>query len=425
MRLVVHSVDHPLGNGLTAITELSVAVSGILLFFSPQRKSVLLIATGVQLINLALQFPEVPNHRLFSGLIGLAFLLVVREWREIQAIPFSQRWQEFCAVIRCCLIAVYGFAVLHKLNYDFLFGNFSCGRVYGSETLAFLGIPSSAVLQLVPWITLSFEAAIPLMLASRRLSWFGSALGFIFHTALIFHPTKHFIDFTCVMFAALIPTLPKPSVRAPARGFFGEFCFGIGIFLVFVFQIIPIKFGPLEPAYVTLWILFSFLSAWLTSALILPRRSPHDNFAPHTALGAALVGLVIFNGLTPYLGIKNKTSWDMYSNLRLEEGVSNHLVIEHSLDLAGETSTFVTIESTNIPELIALTSGGLLIARLELDRLARRATKPHVTYLWKNQRWEITPENLAPDGYQASYLKKKLLWFRPMVALGKPVPCMR
>ncbi len=416
----------PAGREVTALLEISVGICGIFLFFLPKRQPLLALATCVQLLNLATQYPEVPNHRVFTGLLGLAILIFVTPWRTYSKQVDSQRWTEFCAVARYCLVALYGWSVFHKLNIDFLFSNYSCGTVYGTETLSFIGLPiSSALAVALPWITLLSELTIPLLLMSRRFSWWGTILGFLFHTALVFHPTKHFIDFTCIIFAALIATLPKPSSEVPDLSRFAKFWIGIGMASVVTLQLLPIKFNRIDPSYFVLWIIFLFLCAWLAKLASTTRQAPGTVLLPRTAWGITIVLVAVFNGATPYLGIKNKSSWDMYANLRLEEGVSNHLLITHSLDWVGEFRELVAIESSNVSELNTLTRGGLKIARLELDRLARRAVNPRVVYRWKNLPWEISPENLSPDGYQASYLKRKLLWFRPMVAVGNPVPCMR
>ena len=40
-------------------------------------------------------------------------------------------------------------------------------------------------------------------------------------------------------------------------------------------------------------------------------------------------GLYFLNGLSPYLGLKTAQSINMFANLRIEAGVSNHLILSH------------------------------------------------------------------------------------------------
>ena len=45
--------------------------------------------------------------------------------------------------------------------------------------------------------------------------------------------------------------------------------------------------------------------------------------------------LIVLNGVTPVLGLKTRTAWQMYSNIRLEPDASNHVLFGRSLDVMG------------------------------------------------------------------------------------------
>jgi hypothetical protein len=423
LKLVATSNETP----VLALSEIAVGIVGLMLCCSPGRPGLLQIAASLHLLNLAFQLPEVPNHRLFSGFVNLEILVVLAPRRR----SFAERFDEFSATLRCGLATLYGFAVFHKLNVDFLISPTSCGRVYGGETLTFLGAPASLSIAgfelyaAFPWVTLLTEAAICAMLLARRFQRLGFFVGVLFHTALIFHPTKHFIDFTAVVVAALVGSSfgARYELRRDSRLFAALFV-AAGV-LTPLSQLFEGSLLGVHPVYLFLWVLyFSLLGSVLKSASW-QRPSGQSSILPKSAAGWLLVVLVFANGITPYLGVKNKSSWDMYANLRLEEDASNHLVVRHPLNVFGEHSELVDITESNIPALEKLRTGGERLPRLELDRIVRRSPSPSVTFSNRDGVWTITPTELSPDGYRSSAIARKLLWFRPMIAPGEPVPCGR
>ena len=61
--------------------------------------------------------------------------------------------------------------------------------------------------------------------------------------------------------------------------------------------------------------------------------------------------MVVVNGLMPILGLKNRNSWQMYANLRLEADHSNHFLLPPSLDVAGYLADHVAVQQVSDPEL--------------------------------------------------------------------------
>src|SRR5690606_25004079 len=61
--------------------------------------------------------------------------------------------------------------------------------------------------------------------------------------------------------------------------------------------------------------------------------------------------LAALNGLTPYLEVKTAYGWNMYSNLSMVDGKSNHFVFRAGLPLTDEQSDVVEITSSPDPRL--------------------------------------------------------------------------
>eukprot|EP00746_Dinoflagellata_sp_MGD_P141815 gnl/MRDRNA2_/MRDRNA2_74861_c0_seq2.p1 gnl/MRDRNA2_/MRDRNA2_74861_c0~~gnl/MRDRNA2_/MRDRNA2_74861_c0_seq2.p1 ORF type:complete len:277 (+),score=19.44 gnl/MRDRNA2_/MRDRNA2_74861_c0_seq2:3-833(+) len=72
-------------------------------------------------------------------------------------------------------------------------------------------------------------------------------------------------------------------------------------------------------------------------------------------LGPMYIAIVVFglNCMAPYLGIKTHSTWTMFSNLRLENGVSNHFVVPASFQIFDELRDIVYVNSTNFMTLKA------------------------------------------------------------------------
>ena len=129
--------------------------------------------------------------------------------------------------------------------------------------------------------------------------------------------------------------------------------------------------------------------------------------------------LVLLNGLCPWLGIKDRNSWQMYSNLRLEPGASNHWIIPRSLDLLGLQSDTVQVQYVSYGYLNTVW------------------TSPDVEVRWYMLRWHAWQDPAMAISYRRdgvtheaatvaedplltppSWPLRKISWFRPA---GPPV----
>jgi len=68
-------------------------------------------------------------------------------------------------------------------------------------------------------------------------------------------------------------------------------------------------------------------------------------------VGVVTLVLAALNGACPYLGLKTQSTWSLFSNLHVEGGVSNHLLLPASLQPFGYASDCVTVTRTNVPAL--------------------------------------------------------------------------
>jgi hypothetical protein len=136
-----------------------------------------------------------------------------------------------------------------------------------------------------------------------------------------------------------------------------------------------------------------------------------------------MITIVLLNGLCPYLGIKTEMSYSMFSNLRTEQGKSNHFLIRKVLHLDGYADDVVTILHSSDPKMQWYADNGFGITFFELRSYASKHKDISLRYLRSGIRYELTfagddPELATP----IPILQRKLLGFRP-VTLGEQVGC--
>ena len=126
--------------------------------------------------------------------------------------------------------------------------------------------------------------------------------------------------------------------------------------------------------------------------------------------------LVLLNGLGPYLGLKLRSAWQMYSNLRVDDAGSNHFLIPRSLDIGGFLADSVVIVSTSdslLKERYVETGARMPYFALH----AYLAEHPEVAlaYIRSGQYRAIARAGDSPEfSTRPPLLLRKLLTFRPL-----------
>jgi len=132
----------------------------------------------------------------------------------------------------------------------------------------------------------------------------------------------------------------------------------------------------------------------------------------------ALPALVLLNGLNPYLGLRTQLSFSMFSNLRTEGGISNHLFMPRLLSLGHYQEDLVEIVATNDPDVERYREQQLLLPYFEFRRLVSGLDDVVVTYLRGGA--EHTFECVAGRCNDAELAQPhsgfvaRLLYFRPV-----------
>ncbi len=409
------------------VTGAIVASAALATLLRPADSRRLASLAFAQLVDVVVLLPQVANHWLLAGFVNLTWLLAIAHaWRRGGRFP-PQGGPLLEAVRTPLLVGValfYLWAGFWKLNQDYLRPEVSCAVAFWQNLLEqFRWLPDGAGLRrAVIWTTLLAELVAPVLLLVRRTRC-SAALALIgFHTLLGLDAIRRFANFSSMMFALLLLYVP-PAAPARLRGALpvlaGRAWLAGRVAAASYAALVAASLlaGPRAPLYLdgrwVVWLAYAglLLAVVALAAAITPaeRRTP-------ASLRVAWIfpALVFVNGLSPILGIKNRTSWQMYSNLRLEAEASNHFLVPRSLDLLGALADRVVVRDASVRALALYAGSGLDLTWIEFRRLAAAHPEASVTYERGGVSERVERVGDAPALAPPPILLRKLTFFRPL-----------
>jgi len=233
------------------------------------------------------------------------------------------------------------------------------------------------LIQFNPYLTILVEGGIPLLLLFSKTRIIGVLVGVIFHFILGFG----FPQFTLLVYSLYSLFIAEESYQN-YKSYLQTILSKINAKVYFLTKLIKIPKSKkisflLHTGYVILILLllkffitldltssyikgrsgtfiYLFLSlSILFSVLFVIKSNIHLNFKqqikliPKPLFLIILPLLIFINGLLPHIGVKNVQVAAMFSNLRTEEGKTNHLIIPPSFQLFNHLKDLVTIKNTN------------------------------------------------------------------------------
>ncbi len=402
--------------------------------------------------------------------------LKARAWAS--PLRSAELYRTFAPSVRLTVIIFYFFTFFHKLNADFLDPSSSCAVTFIGHITDFFSLPSLPILEsLAIFVTLGVEGLLPIGLALPRLRLPAVLLGAGFHFLLALDIVKMFYNFSAVMVALLwvfVPPaaaaslarvrrcLPRavrgtPVWRSVVRLFFNRFHFLAGYVLTLglCWSQPDLSLGLNIVGFSLLWLALAgtlFVTvgyAWKAvrrsegkeethpAADAAPLRGGKEETYPPTdrrgwtrflfvarragvGVGSSLLLLVpllvLLNGLGPYVGLKLRSAWQMYSNLSVDDAGSNHLLIPRSLDIGGFLADSVVIVSTSDRLLDArYVQTGARMPYFALHAYLAEYPEVELAYIRAGQYREIARAGDSPEFSTRPHpLLRKVLTFRPL-----------
>lgn len=323
------------------------------------------------LVNVWLEAPLLANHWLLHGFVAVIVLL-----GAVRLAPSGHgTMARIAGPLRLLLLAFYVFAAFAKLNEDFFDPAVSCGVFYLQESASSWGL-DALVEQWPRWAergvavaVAGIELAVPVLLLARRTRSAGVLVALGFHYVLAVDRTHQFFDFSSVLVPLFLLFLHPATLDDLVAGLEGRrdalrrrWSSGPELLrlvaLAGVALVVLIASGPgdwpappvLRNVGVVLFLVCG-AGAFVLVATSL-RRSPQTlpELVPAGTAPILLVvpALAVVNGILPYVEVKTAASWNMYSNLAVVDGESNHLLVRAGLPLTDAHARLVeVIESSD------------------------------------------------------------------------------
>ena len=242
----------------------------------------------------------------------------------------------FLTLVQGVTIVTYGAAAFHKLNRDFFDPAYSCAlygldKVFAHYDLLVPGFVGEFALGLAVLVVVA-EASIALLyLAGRRR--LALVIALLFHLPLTLTVAPAFAFVMLVGHAAFFRPVDLANWRDVLTRRWPVLVGGATLITVasLVRGGLPFNDWTMAPREWALWLLL------LTALLVgpsspKPKQAPIDGSARGDRLVAiAVVLLFALHCLSPYLGARFHHTAAMVSNLRIDQGCWNHLIVSESL----------------------------------------------------------------------------------------------
>jgi hypothetical protein len=396
------------GGTALSLTSAVLGVVALALVVRPAR-ALLGLCAALVVVSVWCEAPFLSNHWLLMGFVALAVLVSVFR---------RDAWSSLAPTARWVLLGFYCFAAFAKYNTGFLDPVASCGLFYANQSLGSFGLPTVSHENPLAWLTvvgpIATETSVPILLAFTRTRRIGVLVALCFHTVISLDLDQHFYDFTSVLVVLLCLFLPEETLadlETRAARMSLAFAASVAICVVVVAAAVA---PPFEGTAAVLDVL-PFV-VWLPFAGWLIYRIARGGLAGVpldmrllSPLAGALMAVIIFNGLTPYLELKTAYGFNMYANLSTVAGESNHLVVRRTAHLADVQDTLLTVVRSNGPMLQAYADRGYLLPQRNLlDYLARH---PSTTVVVRDESGVEQTLDVG-DGVRQPLIVEKLQLFR-------------
>jgi len=296
------------------------------------------------------------------------------------------------------LLVMYFFGIFHKINTDFLNPASSCAVALWEKMPAPLNYIDHPIMHYIAiYGTFFVEGLLIAALLNKRYRHIGISLGILFHLLLSLSNYAMYISFTTLAITLHCLFLSDDTAKNIIDS--SEFKYirekikqPLYIFLAIV---IVISIGVL--AYVGSYTQVTILAMIFILPIcylifkygIAGVQAGNNNSGK--MIGFFVTVVFFINCSLPYLGLKSAQAINMYSNIRLENGVSNHLVFSsstHYFNYLNDTVVIIKVEGGMNPGLIVGNHYAEvyyeLLAALDNDA-ALRITYVRNGLLFKNQ----------------------------------------
>jgi len=352
---------HEFNSTFSPWIAIPIAVGALAVLVRPASPVRLVVLLGLLVVECVSRLPNPVNHQILVGVLGttLGLWWLGLRWRapRVAADP-AALYGRAAPYLRVAFILMWTLAAFAKINIGFLDVATSCA-VWILESIPLVQVPQSLTPAVIAG-TIALEMAVPALLLFRRTRPLAIVLAFGFHVVSAFAGHSWFSGFAWAFYFLFLPptmlargvVMARRALPEPVRGALATalsrptvtLAAASATWVAVRYGLAPKVPGPLEDA--RHWGAVLMCVGWMSlSGAILFRLRHHAIPARTRAPQASLrvrspimwvgIGLLVLNAAMPYLGVKSRAAFTMFSNLRTEPGHWNHLVVPESVRVFG------------------------------------------------------------------------------------------
>ncbi len=415
--------------GLSGFISLCVFASAALLLMMPSSNFRLLILAFFGVTDFALRLPQMANHFFILGigntLILIALLINYRKKKN------REEWfANLAPFLRLSFLIIYGSAAIAKLNSGFLATENSCAFYLANREFEWLGINIDfRKFDFFPHLISLTELIIFLGLIFFRTRFLAVVLASIFHISLSLTPVSQGLGFTFVLFGFLnlfISPEIKLNLISKIRTKQIEFDkkVPLDIFkLIYAFLAISLAIGYLVTSRSLVadrairWLFSLSILSLIGLCLIILSLSARrvrikkPVFKVKGIIQILVAAFVVTTAISPYIGLKTRPTFTMYSNLSVEGNQTNHYFIPRILKNSF-ADDLVTINKSSDSELQQDADNGIKWVYLELQRKLQKSPNTQISYTRNGVSYNFNQASENPDLINPNPVLLKMLSFR-------------
>lgn len=313
----------------------AVFVAALILLMRPQSSRALFLLMLASLISTIAQAPAQSNHTMLRTMVIIGYWLSFL-YAFLRGSGQSDIFGNFILAGRGGLLIMYVFGIFHKINSDFLNPNFSCAvALWRAMPSPLNKLEGPLIDYSTIYGTFVVEAVIVLALLIPRTRYLGMVFGILFHLLLALSDYAAYLAFTTLSISLHVLFLDSANSRkimqspemAAIRSRIRHPLYKLAVLILLIVGALLMMRNAFGLSTI---FLLPFVLPLCFLIMRYGRRgrgreeSPYGR--PAYMIGVVVAGLYFANGFMPYLGLKTAQSINMFSNLRLEAGVSNHLI---------------------------------------------------------------------------------------------------
>lgn len=318
----------------------AVFIAGVMVFLLPRSRQLFLALLGLFIVEGIQRAPLLSNHSAINNFF-LASALLGGGWYLLKGTAWEIWFRAIRPIGRSLLVTMYVFGIFHKINSAFLDPDTSCAvALWRKMPRALSSIDNPTMHHLAIYGTFAAEGAILFALLSQRYRHYGIVAGIAFHSLLAFSSYALYSPFSTLSIALhtlFISTATARKITSHAT--YARFDAlltspaGIAVTLATIGAfVLCVAAEDLVSAAACWLLLIAGPVALVLSQFRLSQqvsREDHLLMSPLRALN--LVSLAFFlNCASPYFGLKTAQAVNMFANIRVEAGISNHLILSSS-----------------------------------------------------------------------------------------------